>query len=87
MAAGRPVVAYRRGGALESIEEGKTGIFFDEQTPASLAAALRGFSVTAFDPQAIRAWSEKFSVANFRKQITDFITSKKSGTENNDSGR
>lgn len=77
MAAGRPVVAYRRGGALESIREGETGIFFNEQTPASLAAALRGFSAAAFNPQAIRAWSEKFSVANFKQQITEFIASKK----------
>ena len=43
MASGRPVIAYRKGGATETVKEGETGIFFDEQTPASLVAAVKSF--------------------------------------------
>lgn len=73
MAAGRPVIAYRKGGATETVIEGKTGIFFDEQTVDDIAAAVKNFKSTDFNPQEIRAWSEKFSVKNFQEQINDFI--------------
>ena len=47
-AAGRPTIAYRGGGALETIVEGETGAFFDEPTAESLAATLRNFDAGAF---------------------------------------
>lgn len=77
MAAGRPVIAYRKGGALETVIEGQTGLFFNEQAPESLAAVLRSFQTNNFNPQAIRAHAEKFSVANFKEQIEKFIAEKK----------
>jgi glycosyltransferase involved in cell wall biosynthesis len=73
MAAGRPVIAYRRGGATETVLEGKTGIFFDEQTADDIASAVKNFKASDFNPQEIHAWSEKFSVNNFQNQINDFI--------------
>ncbi len=55
MACGRPVLAYRAGGALETVAEGVTGAFFDEQTSAGVAAAVAAFDPDAYDPAAIRA--------------------------------
>lgn len=77
MAAGRPVIAYRLGGATETIIEGETGIFFDEQTAPSLIGAIKKYEATDFKPLAIRAHAEKFSVANFKQQINDFIAEHK----------
>jgi len=73
MASGRPVIAYRRGGATETVIEGKTGLFFNEQTVDALVEILSKFSSYNFDPQEIKAYAEQFSVANFKKQITEFI--------------
>ena len=44
MASGRPVIAFRSGGAVETIVEGKTGVFFDEQTIDSLLYAINNFN-------------------------------------------
>jgi glycosyltransferase involved in cell wall biosynthesis len=73
MASGRPVIAYRQGGATETVIEGQTGLFFNEQTAESLAAVIRRFRSDDFKPSVIRAHAEQFSVENFRAQITDFI--------------
>ncbi|MCX6795609.1 MAG: glycosyltransferase [Candidatus Falkowbacteria bacterium] len=78
MAAGRPAIAYRKGGALETVIEGKTGLFFDEQKAESLAAIVRNFHSADFDPKEIREHAERFSVANFRTQIEKFIAEKRS---------
>jgi len=60
-ACGRPVVALARGGALETIIAGETGIFFDDLTPASMAAALNGVAAAQFDPERLRANAQRFS--------------------------
>ena len=60
-ACGRPVVAFARGGALETITAGETGIFFDDLTPASMAAALDAVAATQFDPARLRANAQRFS--------------------------
>ncbi|MFA6417498.1 MAG: glycosyltransferase [Patescibacteria group bacterium] len=73
MAAGRPVIAYRKGGATETVIEGKTGVFFDVQTSDSVAQAVREFRADNFNPQDIKAWAEKFSTDNFKNQISEFI--------------
>lgn len=73
MASGRPVIAYRKGGATETVIEGKTGLFFDEATPEALARVVKEFSSVDFDPRAIREQAERFSVSNFKKQLMDFI--------------
>lgn len=77
MASGRPVIAYRKGGVLETIIDGQTGLFFDEQTPESLVAVLKNFNSDNFNPQAIRTHAEQFSVANFKQQIEEFVAKKK----------
>lgn len=74
MAAGRPVIAYRKGGATESIIEGVTGTFFDEQTWESLAETLLHFDESRFSPAAIKAHAEQFSVARFRQSMHDIVT-------------
>ncbi len=73
MAAGRPVIAYRKGGATETVIEGKTGAFFDEQTVDDIVQVVKNFKSTDYNSQEIRIWSEKFSVKNFQEQINDFI--------------
>lgn len=76
MAAGKPVIAFRGGGALESVHEHKTGIFFDEQTPESLIAALSTFKKMDFKPEMIQKHAQKFNEERFHKEITAFIQEK-----------
>lgn len=73
MASGRPVIAYAGGGALETIVDGTSGIFFQEQTEASLTEALKRFASLQFDPMACRAQAEKFSVSAFQEAIRDVL--------------
>ena len=64
-ACGKPVVAFNRGGATETIVSGETGTFFDEQTPDSLTQAVKVCGDTRWDPQAIRTNAERFSTPRF----------------------
>ena len=81
MAAGRPVIALGRGGALETVvpldtaDEPPTGLFFDEQTPAALAAAIRRFEASAhrFDPKSLRTRAEAFDRPVFKERIARYI--------------
>jgi glycosyltransferase involved in cell wall biosynthesis len=86
-ASGRPVIAYGKGGALETIvplapnDTGSlptsqaTGIFFTEPTPESLAQAVKKFQRTAdcFDPAALRNQAAKFSRSRFKREMQQFI--------------
>ena len=72
MSAGRPVIAYRGGGALEIIEEGETGIFFDEQSVTSLIEALRKFRTQNFDARLIREHARQFDKEIFKNKIKMF---------------
>lgn len=69
MASGRPVIAYRGGGSVETIVEGKTGIFFDEQTEESLIRVVRSFDFTQFDPNECRRQADRFSIEVFKKNM------------------
>jgi glycosyltransferase involved in cell wall biosynthesis len=73
MACGTPVIAYRKGGAEETIIEDKTGVFFDKQTADDLIAAIEKFSNLSFDKKIIRAQGEKFSTENFKQKISSHI--------------
>jgi glycosyltransferase involved in cell wall biosynthesis len=73
MASGRPVIAFRRGGALDTIREGVTGIFFDEQTVPSLGEALDRFETMAFNPATIRRHVERFDSVQFRTDLLAFV--------------
>jgi glycosyltransferase involved in cell wall biosynthesis len=68
MACGTPVIALRRGGLVETMIPGQTGIFFNEQSPQSLLEALDQFELRMdWDPELIRQGAERFSVARFRQ--------------------
>ena len=73
LAAGCPVIAFRAGGALDIITEGKTGLFFDEQTPESLKAAMKYFNAEQFPPDKLVKAADKFSVKKFHEQIRALI--------------
>lgn len=86
-ACGTPVIAFGRGGARETVIEpadaarsgrGPTGLFFDAQEPAAVAAAIRRFEAaggtTTFTPAACRANAERFSEARFRREFHAFLT-------------
>jgi glycosyltransferase involved in cell wall biosynthesis len=64
-ACGRPVVAFGRGGALETVKDGVSGVFFGEQTPAALRDAIGRCAATRWDAAAIRAHAETFGVPVF----------------------
>ena len=64
-ACGKPVVAYGRGGLLETVLAGQTGHFFTEHTPAALADAVAQAAAHTWDPAAIRRHAEQFSEARF----------------------
>lgn len=64
-ACGRPVVAFGRGGALETVADGVSGVFFAEQTEDALADAVERAARTDWDPAAIRANAEKFGPGRF----------------------
>lgn len=72
-AAGTPVIAYKAGGALDYVQPGKTGLFFDEQTVDSLAAVLQDFGSHPFDHAAIRASAQAFSPSIFRTKMQECI--------------
>lgn len=71
MASGRPVLAYGRGGARDSIVEGETGLFFDEQTPESLADGLARLEawLPHFDPAAAVRRAQMFAPERFDEGI------------------
>ncbi|MDX1648576.1 MAG: glycosyltransferase [Myxococcota bacterium] len=80
-AAGRPVLAYGRGGALDTVippedAQGRapTGLLFQPQTPEALADAVRRFEAepARFDPAAIRAWAERFAAPRYREALRAF---------------
>ncbi len=73
MAAGRPVIAYAKGGAMETVVDGQTGLFFSEQTVESLVNALERFKDYQFDALAIRQRAEEFSRQNFEQQFKAFV--------------
>ena len=75
MASGRPVIALGKGGAMETVVDGKTGVFFFEDTVASLNDAVQYYEQhrAQFDSQAIRAHAETFSVKIFKENMRVFI--------------
>lgn len=75
LASGTPVIAYKAGGALDYVEEGKTGLFFAEQTVDSLCETLQTFQATkeAFDAAYIRNTAEQFSPEAFKQRVAQQI--------------
>ena len=75
-ASGRPVIAYGAGGALTSVVDGVTGVFFHEQTVESLAEVLASFDERTFDPDVIRNHALEFDTPRFHRRILQFIEAK-----------
>ncbi len=75
MNCGKPVLAFKRGGALEYIKEGINGEFFDDPTEEVLADGVRRLkqNLAAYDSGVIKKTVERFSENNFKKEISDFI--------------
>ncbi len=74
MSAGTPVIAYGRGGATETVLDGKTGLLFHEQTVESVCRCMEKFEKEGvqYSAEEIREYSRKFSEERFRKEIEDF---------------
>lgn len=72
-AAGRPAIAYGRGGALETILAGVTGEYFDDPEPSSLAAVIARFDETRYDPSALRAHAETYAPPRFIARLRELV--------------
>jgi glycosyltransferase involved in cell wall biosynthesis len=73
-ACGRPVVALGRGGALETVRHGETGLLVDDLSTDAFAAAVASAVHQTFDRGAIRAHAEQFGQQRFGDQIEDLVT-------------
>lgn len=75
MSSGRPVIAYREGGAVETVKENISGLFFDQQTAHDLNQAIERFeqSYEQFDSYSIRRYAAQFSKDRFKQQFSDYI--------------
>ena len=74
-AAGRPVIAYRGGGAVETVEEGTTGVFFDQADSRALGEAIEKFEGLHWDQSALRRHAEKFGRSVFAFRVLQFLSS------------
>lgn len=72
---GTPVIAYKKGGYLETVIEHKTGMFFEHQTPESIATCMRNFEAlkTPFAAADFKTNVEKFSITRFRNEFINFL--------------
>jgi glycosyltransferase involved in cell wall biosynthesis len=75
MASGRPVVALRAGGALETVIDRITGLFFDEETPEALADAVDRASRMKWLPNLCRGQAERFSIRVFKNKMAAVLES------------
>jgi glycosyltransferase involved in cell wall biosynthesis len=80
MACGRPVIAYGRGGAAETVIDGVTGVLVDEQTPAAFAAAIARLESLDITPERCRAHAESFSEQRFCDALHDVVRAAYAGT-------
>lgn len=75
-ACGTPVIAFGKGGVLETVINGKTGVFFKEQTADSLKEAINLFETLKFNPKEIREHALQFSKERFESEIKAFVDEK-----------
>lgn len=72
-ACGTPVIAFAKGGALETVLDGISGLFFEDQDAKSLHDAIKRFEQIHFDPNLVRKNAEKFSNEKFKTQFKSFL--------------
>lgn len=82
-ACGTPVIAFGKGGALETVINNVTGIFFDRQDTPSLINAVKHFETLSFDYNAIRNNALKFSQERFEREIKTYVEEKWEAFKNN----
>jgi glycosyltransferase involved in cell wall biosynthesis len=75
-ACGTPIIAFGKGGVLETVADGKTGIFFKEQTAKSLKDAVLYFETQKFNSKEIREHTLQFSKERFEREIKAFVDEK-----------
>lgn len=73
MASGRPVIAYAKGGALETVAAGKTGEFIEEQNWEALAYAIAKFDPARYDAGEIKRQAERFGEEVFKRKVAEFM--------------
>lgn len=77
MACGKPVIAFGRGGVLDTVIPGKTGLFFFQQTAEALATAVNGFEsggASLFQPAQISAYAQGFGPDGFKKRMSKIVS-------------
>jgi len=75
MSAGKPVIAFSKGGALETVIDGQTGILFPEQSATSLTKAIHQFEQTSFSSEVCRERAKQFDLSVFKQKIIEFVES------------
>lgn len=78
-ASGRPVIAFRAGGALDTVIDGETGVFFTEQTVSGLRNAVLKCERVAWNKQRLRAYAERFAPEVFANRLLDVVSEAMSG--------
>ena len=73
MAAGRPAIAFAAGGALETVVDGETGLFFSEPTADSLAEAIRRLDGRTWDAEALQAHARRFDTSMFEERLQKLV--------------
>ncbi len=78
-ASGRPVIALRDGGVLETVLEGETGVFYAPSRPAALAQVVQSFDPSSVDPARCIRNAERFASGRFRASFHDIVEDARSG--------
>lgn len=73
LAAGIPVIAYKKGGALDIVQDGENGVFFEEQTVESMAAAITRFETMNFLPATMHRKAKRFDAGLFRTKMHKIV--------------
>lgn len=75
MSAGRPVIAFHKGGSLDTVNK-ETGLFFEEQNVKSLNRAIEKFENMSFDSKKIRKHAENYDIEKFKEKIKNYVEEK-----------
>lgn len=73
LAAGTPVIAYKKGGALDIVQDGETGVFFEEQTVESLVEAMKRFETLEFSPATLHRKAKRFDKGFFTTKMRKIV--------------
>lgn len=74
LAAGTPVIAFKKGGALDIVQDGETGVFFEEQTVDSLVAAMKRFETMEFLPATLHRKAKRFDKGFFHTKLAKVVS-------------